>query len=66
MSDNGLVIDMSKNKANEYAGYWVAMVENKVIAIEKTAKEAFAKAKQKYPNKVAFVAKVPTESVMLL
>ena len=55
-----------KNKLGQYVGYWIALVDNKVIAKEKDARTAYAKAKDRYPDKVPFIMKVPTETVMLL
>ena len=55
-----------KNELSEYVGYWIAVIDNKVVAKEKDAKTAYLKAKDQYPNKVPFVMKVPTEDVMLL
>jgi hypothetical protein len=55
-----------KNELSKYVGYWIAVVDNKVVAKEKDARDAYAKAKEKYPDKVPFLMKVPTETVMLL
>ena len=55
-----------KNELGKYVGYWIAIVDNKIVAKEKNARKAYAKAKERYPDKVPFIMKVPTESVMLL
>jgi Family of unknown function (DUF5678) len=61
------IMDMGdKNELSEYVGYWIGVVDGKIVAKEKDAKTAYLKTKSQYPNKVPFVMKVPTEDVMLL
>jgi len=44
--DYYLTLDLEK-----YAGKWIAILDNKVIADGKDFKEVFAKTKKEYPNK---------------
>jgi hypothetical protein len=55
-----------KKELGKYVGYWIAVIDNKVVAKEKDAREAYAKAKELYPDKIPFIMKIPTETVMLL
>jgi len=55
-----------KNELGKYVGYWIAVVDNKIVAKEKNAREAYAKAKALHPDKVPFIMKLPAENVMLL
>jgi len=54
------------DKMHEYEKEWVAIIDKKVIARGRTAKEVFRKAKEKHPNKIPLVIKIPSEDVMLL
>ena len=45
---------------NKYAGKWVVMINNKIVAYGKTLKKVMAEAKKKYPTTIPFVAKIPT------
>ena len=65
-ADSGCMIDLGKASRQDYAGCWIAFIDNQVVAVEKTAKAAFLSAKRNYPKKIAFVTKVPEDSVMLL
>lgn len=56
----------ANNELENYRGSWIAVADNKIIAKEQSFKVAFTKAREKFPDKVPFVMKVPTESVMLL
>ncbi len=56
----------AKDELSDYVGYWIAVIDGKVVAKEKDAKTAYLKSKNLYPDKVPFVMKVPTESIMLL
>lgn len=53
-------IDISK-----HIGKWIAVVDKHVVTGE-SGREAFDKAKEKYPDRDPLVMKVPTETVMLL
>jgi len=53
-------------KMGSYVGEWSGMIDGKVIARGSTAKEVFDELKKKYPKKIPFVMKVPTDEVMLL
>ncbi len=67
MSIDQIVMDMgASNERSEYAGYWIALVDNKVVAKEKGAKAAYTGAKEQHPSKVPFIMQVPAEDVMLL
>lgn len=48
-----------------YAGLWIAIVQDEVVAADKSAKIAYKKAKDRYPAKSPLLAKVPTEETMI-
>lgn len=53
-------------KLGEYADEWIAVVDSKVIARGRTAKEVYEAARTAYPKKVPFIMKVPTDKIMVL
>ena len=58
---------MSTSKTlSDFAGKWVSMVDNQVVAKGTDAKVVFDKAKKKHPDKVPLIMKIPTDGVMLL
>jgi len=58
---------MSTGKTlSDFAGKWVSMIDNQVVAKGTDAKVVFDIAKKKYPDKVPLIMKVPTDGVMLL
>jgi len=63
--DFGSVMTMGKELEN-YVGEWIGIVDNKIVARGKDAKEAFNKTKKKYPNKIPYIMRVPNDGVMLL
>ncbi len=51
---------------SEYTGLWIAIVQDEIVAADKSAKTAYKKARDKYPTKSPLLAKVPTEETMIL
>ncbi len=51
---------------SEYAGKWIAIVDGKVVASGDRADEVYRKAKEKYPDKIIAIDKVPTDEVLVL
>jgi len=47
-----------KSDLSQYAGKWLAIVDQKIIAVGKNAREVIEKAKKQYPQKRPFVTKV--------
>jgi hypothetical protein len=56
----------ASDKLGQYVDYWIAVVGDEIVAHGETAKEVFTKAKQKYPSKIPFVMKVPSDVVMVM
>ena len=50
----------------QYAGKWVALLDEQVIASGDTATQVLAVAKQKAPGRTPALAKVPTGEVLVL
>lgn len=50
----------------QHLGKWIAVIDEKIVAIGDNFKDVYAEAKEKYPNKEPFIMKVPKETVMLL
>jgi len=59
------VMALSK-KTEKHSGEWISIVDNKIIAKGKNAKEIFDETKKKYPNKIPYIMKIPSDGVMLL
>ncbi len=51
---------------SEYAGKWIAIVDGKVVASGERADEVYKRAKEKYPDKIIAIDKVPTDEVLVL
>lgn len=54
------------DKLGDYVNLWIAVVDDKIVAKGSSAKEVFLKAKQEQPEKVPFVMKVPSDTVMVM
>ena len=54
------------DKLGEYVDEWIAVVDNKIIARGKTAKEVYDAAKKYNSKKTPFIMRVPTSKVMVL
>ena len=63
---NGLEVLMAMKDLGKYVNKWVAVVDNKVVAIGDSGKAVFKESKQKHPNKIAFIMKIPSNVAMLL
>ncbi len=50
----------------KHPGKWIAVVEEDIVATENTYREAYEKAKQKFPEKIPLVTYVPREGEELL
>lgn len=50
----------------KYAGKWVAIVDQKLVASGENAKKVYEEAKEKYPRKKPSLAKVPTPDTLIL
>ena len=47
---------------SNYVGEWICIADNKVVYHGKDIKEGYKKTKEKYPNKIISVTKVPSET----
>jgi len=65
VSEYKYVLSMGE-KLGEYVDEWIAVVDNKIIARGKTAKEVYEKAKEYNNSKTPFIMRVPTSKVMVL
>ncbi|MBU3906645.1 MAG: hypothetical protein KKA64_00150 [Nanoarchaeota archaeon] len=50
---------ISEEIMSQYAGEWIAVVDNKVIAHSKSFKEVYNLAKENYPHKKPLMGKLP-------
>ena len=50
---------------SRYAGEWVAIVGNKVVAHGNSVKEIISKSSEAAPGKPPFIAKVPSNKILL-
>jgi peptidyl-tRNA hydrolase len=65
MSEYQYVLSMG-DELGEYADEWIAVVDNKIVARGKNAKEVYEKAKSYDSSKMPFIMRVPTSKVMVL
>jgi hypothetical protein len=54
------------DELGEHANEWIAVVDNKIVAREKNAKEVYEKAKSYDSSKTPFIMRAPTSKVMVL
>jgi len=55
-----------KTDTSKYAGKWIAIVNQRVVASGKNVKEVLVKAKKKYPKQIPTIAKVPRDETLVL
>lgn len=51
---------------SSFTNEWIAIVDRKVVSHGTSVKAVFREAKQKYPNKRPFIARIPGEETMIL
>ncbi len=54
-----------KADVSKYADEWVAIVDRKIVAHDKSAKKTYDEAKKKYPKKSPLITRVPGKSAMI-
>jgi hypothetical protein len=54
------------DKLGEYVDEWIGVVDNKIVARGKTAREVYEAAKKYNSSKTPFIMRVPTSKVMVL
>jgi len=54
------------DELGQYAGRWVAVVGEEIVAVGDSGVEVFEKAKEKYPDREPLIMKVVSETVILL
>ena len=53
-------------KLKKYAGKHIAIIDDKVAAVGKSAKEAYDTAKKKFPKETPLLAYIPTGETLIL
>jgi hypothetical protein len=72
--ENGLIVVskdelqclMSMPNLGTYIGKWIAVVGDEVVATGSKGSEVYKASKEKYPDKMPLVMKVPEDKIMLL
>jgi len=59
MDNGGYFLEHSEELSRKYPGKYVAIVNNKLVAVNQSEVEAFKKAKKKYPNKLVSLSYIP-------
>lgn len=54
------------DKLGDYANLWIAVVDDQIVAKGPNAQEVFQEAKKRFPAKIPFVMKVPSDTVMVM
>ncbi len=54
------------NDLSEYAGKWVAIIDEQVVASGDNAKTVLEAALKKLPDKMPLLAKIPKQEVLIL
>lgn len=55
-----------KTDTQEYAGKWIAIVDQKVVVSGDDAERVYREAKTMYPEKKPSIAKVPSKEILVL
>jgi hypothetical protein len=50
---------LSEKEFSQYAGEWIAVVDNKVVAHSRSFKEVYEFVKNNYPNKKPLIGRIP-------
>lgn len=54
------------NDLSEYAGKWVAIVDEEVVASGDNAKVVYEEALKKFPDRLPLLAKIPKDEILVL
>lgn len=54
------------DQLGKHLGKWIAIVGEEIVSTGSDAKEVYHTAKNKYPDKVPFIMKIPKETILLL
>lgn len=55
-----------RKATGKHAGEWISIIDNKIVATGTNAKAVFDETKKKYPKRIPYVMKIPSDGVMLL
>ena len=55
-----------KADTQRYAGKWIAIVDQKIVASGDDAEKVYREARTKYPEKKPSIAKVPSKEILVL
>ncbi len=55
-----------RKTTGKHAGEWISIIDNKIVATGTSAKGVFDETKKKYPKRIPYVMKIPSDGVMLL
>ena len=56
----------AQNDIKDYVGFWVAIMDKKIVAKGESARQVLKQVREEYPDREPFVTKVPKNKVMLL
>lgn len=65
MKNHDIFLKHSQEWSQKYPGKYIALVNNKIVAIGESELEIFKKAKEKYPKKEVSIAYLPTDEEMI-
>jgi len=57
---------MSMPNLGSYVGKWIAVVGDDIVATGEKGSDVYKASKEKYPDEIPFIMKVPEDKVMLL
>ena len=59
------LLEHSQELSKKYSGKYIAVVDNKLVAISQSEFEAFRLAKKKYPNKMISLSYIPRKDELV-
>ncbi len=57
---------LSEEDMSKYAGEWIAVIDNKLVAHSSSLKEVYEFTKQNYPNKKPLIGRLPEDKLIIL
>ena len=59
------LLEHSQELSKKYAGKYIAIVDNKLVAVSDSEVEAFKSAKEKYPDKTVSLTYIPRKDELV-
>lgn len=65
VTEKDFLLEHSQELSEKYAGKYIAVVDNKLVAIGRSNLEVFRKAKEKHPTKMVSISYIPRKDELV-